>query len=129
MHAAPRETETRKPAARSARKQSAAAPLVPKGIPPRPVDFCKECGNPYYPRREDQEFCGGTCRSKFHKRRQQRGTELYDFAMDWRGKRRKGGFTALCQMLDDWLRDNRVRKDAHRRIREAWNRQQKEQRQ
>lgn len=97
-----------------------------KGIPPRPVSFCRECGSPYYPRRDDQEYCAPTCRSKFHKRRYERGAQLYDFAMDWRGKRRKGGFTALCQMVDEWLRDERVRKDTRRLIRDAWKRQQKE---
>ena len=129
MHAATHDTPPRRDAPgichNSGKPNS--DPIKVKGIPPRPVDFCSECGHPYYPRLEAQEFCGTPCRNKFHKRRQKRGTELYDFAMRWRGKRLKGGFTALCQMVDDWLRDDKARRQEHRAIRDAFKKQQREQ--
>jgi len=103
-----------------ARTETDAAPIRPKGIPPRPVSFCRECGHPYWPRRDDQEYCSSTCRSKYHKRRYERGAQLYDFAMEWRGKRLKGGFTRLCQIIDEWLRDERERRRANRKVRDAW---------
>lgn len=101
------------------------AAIQPKGVPPRPVSFCRECGHPYWPRRDDQEYCGATCRSAYHKRRYERGAQLYDFAMRWRGQRLKGGFTDLCQMLDEWLRDERDRRQARRAIRKSYQTQQK----
>ena len=93
-------------------------PLVrPRGFVPRPR-YCKECGHPFYPARHDQDYCRPKCRQAWHKRRYERGAQLYDFAMAWRGKRLKGGFTRLCQMLDEWLRDERDRRKACKRLRE-----------
>ena len=103
----------------------AAKPIVVRGAPPLPMRYCGECGNPYWPTRQDQDFCGTACRQNFHKRRYQRGAELYDFAMDWRGKRRKGGFTEFCRIVDEWLRDERDRRARHAKIREAHQRQMK----
>lgn len=40
--------------------------------------------------------------------------------MEWRGKRLKGGFTRLCQIIDEWLRDERERRRANRKVRDAW---------
>jgi hypothetical protein len=99
--------------------------IKPKGTPPRGVCFCRECGHPFYPRREDQEYCAYTCRTRYHKRRYERGAQLYDFAMEWRGKRLKGGFTQLCQIVDEWLRDQRDRRKAHKEIKTEFERQQK----
>ena len=88
--------------------------------------FCQECGQPFYPQRRDQSFCRPVCRQTLHRRRYERGAALYDFAMDWRGKRLRGGFTALCKMLDDWLHDERQRRAQHKALRDAYEAQQKE---
>jgi len=100
-------------------------PIKPKGIPPRGVCFCRECGHPYYAKREDQEYCSTKCRQNFHRRRYDRGAELYDFAMNWRGKRLKGGFTILCQILDEWLRQEKTRKAKCQKIRKAYEEEQR----
>ncbi len=93
----------------------AAASDAPSNASPAPrnqpqLQHCRECGHPFYAARKDQEFCRPKCRQDWHKRRYERGAALYDFAMEWRGKRLKGGFTRLCQMIDEWLRDERERK-------------------
>ncbi len=80
-----------------------------KGTPPRPVGYCKECGHPFYPKREDQDFCATGCRNQHHKRRYERGAKLYDFAIHWRSKRPKGAFTEFCQIVDEYIRDNKAR--------------------
>ncbi len=99
--------------------------LKPKGAPPRPVSFCKECTDPYWPTRRDQEFCTSACRMKYHKRRSERGARLYDLAMEWRVQRRPGGFKRFCQLLDDWLRDDRRRAKARDLVRKAWQKQER----
>lgn len=93
------------------------ASMQPRNAPP--LRHCRECGHPFYARRDDQEFCRPTCRQNWHRRRYDRGAALYDFAMEWRGKRLKGGFTKLCQMVDEWLREERERRQAHKALREG----------
>jgi len=101
--------------------------ILTRGDAPRERRYCKECGNPFWPSRHGQDFCPkSTCRSTFHQRRASRGTQLYDLAMEWRGKRRKGLFTELCRILDDWLYEDRERAKAHKVIREAHRRQLRE---
>jgi predicted nucleic acid-binding Zn ribbon protein len=92
----------------------AAAPAddTPKEPRKPPLAHCRECGAPFYLLKADQAFCGVKCRQTFHKRRYERGAQLYDFAMEWRGKRLKGGFTQLCRIIDDWLREDRERAQA-----------------
>lgn len=94
-------------------------PILPSGAP-MPLRYCKECGRPFYPTRRDQDYCTSKCRQTLHKRRYERGAKLYDFAMEWRGKRVRGGFTELCRIIDDWLRDERDRRKAHAEIRAAY---------
>lgn len=109
-------------------EQTETAPETPisvRGAAPK-VRFCRECGAPFYPGRTGQEFCKPGCRTRHHRRRYDRGAQLYDFAMEWRGKRLKGGFTRLCQMIDGWLADERQRGKEHARIREAHRRQAKQ---
>jgi len=105
--------------------ETAQAVIKPKGTPPRTIGYCRECGHPFHPGRHDQEYCGNTCRKTFHKRRYERGAQLYDFAMEWRGKRLKGGFTQLCQIIDDWLREERERRNQHKELKRAYENQQK----
>ncbi|MBF0305167.1 MAG: hypothetical protein HQL41_05915 [Alphaproteobacteria bacterium] len=78
------------------------------------MSHCRECGAPFWLMKTDQAFCRNACRQAFHKRRYERGAQLYDFAMEWRGKRLRGGFTRLCRIIDDWLRENRERADARK---------------
>lgn len=90
------------------------APVRPRGTPAS-EQFCDECGHPFYPAREHQRFCSTTCRQALHRRRAERGAELYDLAMAWRAKRQRGGFTAFCQAVDRFLDDER----SARRVRDA----------
>jgi len=94
-------------------------PIIARGAP-LGVRFCRECGLPFHPTRVDQDFCATKCRQTLHHRRSMRGVALYDFAMEWRGKRLKGGFTELCRIIDEWLRDERDRRKAHASIRAAY---------
>ena len=71
---------------------------------------CLECGASFLPIRRDQEFCLPACRQSYHKRRYERGAQLYDRAMKFRGKREKVSFTKLCKLLDDWLFEDRMRR-------------------
>lgn len=89
-----------------------------RGTAPVPR-YCSDCGQPFWPRREDQEFCRTACRQAHHGRRKQRGLELYDLAMAFRRERRKGGFTEVCRLLDDWIRQDRLTAKAHRTIRKG----------
>jgi hypothetical protein len=90
-------------------------PVTKSVTPPPPqLRYCKECGEGFYPRRDDQDFHNRTCRQKWHARRQKRGMELIDFALEWRGKRLKGGFTKFCQMVDEWLREDRAHAKANK---------------
>ncbi len=100
-------------------------PIQVRTLAPAEVRYCRECGQPYHPSRHDQEFCRPHCRQTHHKRRYERGAILYDFAMKWRGKRTKGGFTEFCQMVDEWLRAERHRRLQHKGIKEAHKKQQK----
>jgi predicted nucleic acid-binding Zn ribbon protein len=91
-----------------------------EGIPPRPVSFCKECGSPYRPHREDQVFCSFTCRSTHHRLRAQRGTILYDIALNWRKNRNDDALKDIRQLVDEWIRDQDIRKGEHRIIRKTF---------
>lgn len=92
---------------------TAAQPINP---PDLPAAVCPECGAAFWKTRADRKFCGDRCKRDHHRRREARGTELYDFAMAWRGKRLAGGFTELCRLLDGWLAEDRERK---RRVKAA----------
>lgn len=96
--------------------------ITPSGTP-APLRYCQECGHPFYPSRQDQVFHKPACRHAHHRRREQRGSQLYDDAMDWRRTRRKGGFTDLTRQLDDWIREDREREARNKEIREAHQRQ------
>jgi hypothetical protein len=97
-----------------------------KGAAPVSLRFCRECGHPFHPARHEQVFCPGSkCRMAFNARRAKRAIALYDFAMNWRSKRLKGGFTQFCQMIDEWLRADRTHREDHVKIRRDFEAQQR----
>lgn len=89
----------------------AADQIRPRGTPPK-IRYCQECGHPFWPTRPHQQFCRTKCRSDKHHRDERRGAELLDFALEWRRKRLKGGFTRLTQMVDRYLAEDRDRAKA-----------------
>lgn len=99
------------------------AAISPKGLP-LALRYCQECGAPFYPARQDQVFCAAVCRREHHHRREGRATQLYDFAMDWRAKRGRGGFAEMCQIIDGFRAEDRARKAKHAEIRAAFEAQQ-----
>ncbi|WP_044558706.1 hypothetical protein [Azospirillum sp. B4] len=80
---------------------------------------CAECGEDYQPTRIDAAFCSAYCRKAHNDRRKERGLALIDAALEWRGKRQKGGFLKFCRLVDQFLRDDRERKAAQKAAREA----------
>lgn len=91
--------------------------LTPRGGAPLGVRFCKECGHPFYPARQDQDFCQKRCRQDFHHRRAARGVQALDAVMAWRKTRKKGGMTDVCHLADAWLAEDRTRAAAHKDLR------------
>lgn len=82
--------------------------------PRRPVARrnCCECSATFETNRSDREFCSSNCKAAWNNRRMTRGARLYDLAMDFRGRRKKGGFTEVCRMIDSFLEEDR---DANRK--------------
>ncbi len=84
-------------------------PLRPIGKPPRQdPKFCDWCNQPFWPRREDQRFCKKACRQGHHHQNAARGAEILKAAMAWRKTRAKGGLTALQQLTDEFVREDRA---------------------
>ena len=107
-----------------------AKPIRPRGRAPE-VHFCRECGAPFWPRRFDQEFCGETHRRAWHRRKEARGAELHDLALEWRrkrpdGTRPKGGLSRVTSLVDGWLAEERRREAEHAAIRQRYRQQQQE---
>jgi hypothetical protein len=88
-------------------------------LPPKlpPLCRCAECGELFYRLRQDQIFCPAPkrCRRTYHRRKEVRGARLYEFAMEWRRTRRKGGFTELTQMIDGFLAEDRAREERRKK--------------
>lgn len=90
---------------------------LPPGAPP--IDFCRECGEPFWKTRADKDFCSDKDKRKWHRRRERRALELFDDAMKWRRNREKGGFTRFCQLLDRYLAEDRDREKELKAKRQA----------
>ena len=88
---------------------AAALPKLP------PIHRCDECGAPFYQLRHDQVFHRQSCRRAFHRRKEVRGAKLLSFALEWRRTRRRGGFSELTQMIDEFLREDRQRAERVKR--------------
>lgn len=82
---------------------------MPATPPDLPAATCPECGEPFWKTRADKIFCGDRCKRDWHRRREARGAELYDAAYAWRSKRRPGGFTEFCRIVDAWIAEDRER--------------------
>lgn len=59
---------------------------------------CLECATKFKPVRIEQRYCGLRCRKAFHRRREQRGAEMYDLVMAWRHDRKNTGPDALAYL-------------------------------
>jgi hypothetical protein len=97
-------------------KRPPAPPLMPpraaRQIAGLEVCLCQECLRPFAKKRIDQKFCGQSCRRKSNARIEARRTELYAAGMAMRAKK-KGGFSALTNLLDSYIREDRRRDEAY----------------
>lgn len=59
---------------------------------------CLECLKPFAVKKHEQRFCSTPCRKGFHRRREQRGAEMYDLVMAWRHDRKGHGPAALAYL-------------------------------
>lgn len=70
------------------------------------AESCKECGEAFLPRRNDQVFCQPDCRHAWHNRAKSRAATAYEILIKWR-KTRGIGLGELSAVVDEWLREDR----------------------
>ncbi|GAB4368239.1 MAG: hypothetical protein Kow00114_27410 [Kiloniellaceae bacterium] len=90
----------------------------PVRIPARPPHrFCRECGQPFYPKRVDQACCSTPCRTARHDRERNHGRALYRLVTAWRLDRSKGALSDLTQYADLIAQEERSRRARNAEIR------------
>lgn len=91
-------------------------------LPTTYYDTCQECGTlmERKPKGRPKLFCTTKCRAAFHRRRRDRGQELYDFVMEWRFVRDTPDMMAQIARLASAYRDA---DNAKRAGRASWNAQ------
>ena len=93
------------------------APLARLPRPPR-MAYCRECGQPFYPRRHDQTFCVDACRRKRNDRERSQGRTALPLIMAWRLDRKAGALAALTRFADEVADGERKRRREHAAIRD-----------
>jgi hypothetical protein len=81
---------------------------------------CRECGLTLPTRATGRPatFCSTACRLRWHNRRKERGTQLYDFIMGWRFEREQPDNMAQLARLASAYRDA---DNSLRAGRKSWN--------
>lgn len=74
-----------------------------------PIRTCKECGEKFRAKREDQVFCRPQHRQKWHRRQQVRGGRAVELLIAWRKSRggKKGALGEIARMVDEWIKEDR----------------------
>ncbi len=74
-----------------------------------PIGKCKECGEKFRQKRNDQRFCTAEHRQKWHRRSQVRGGAAIEKLIAWRVSRgaKKGALGEIAHMVDQWITEDR----------------------
>jgi hypothetical protein len=110
----------------AAQRTGEGVPDIPQAAQPRPriaglrVRICRECHRPFAQKRIDQDFHNPSCRRKWHARIESRMREAYAAGMAMRSKK-PGAFSALTNLFDRYIAEDRRRDTAYRQAAKAAN--------
>lgn len=79
----------------------------------RAKGLCLECRTPKNEKRSLAHFCSTPCRTTYHNRAKVRGAAIIHQAIVWRRFRRKGDFTKLVKLIDDFAREDKAAGRTH----------------
>lgn len=77
------------------------------GLPAR--RRCSECGTPFLAVTHGQRVCSPAHKRAWHSRHEAYAARLYQLAVEWRGKRRRGAQSELMRLTDEIARTERAR--------------------